>query len=329
LQGSIFYKIAQGVVIWFGIQMLMKQFVTGGKNQPQTVTTTTKDSDGKMVQIPANTADIPAYQLRPAALDEGAIYNRIPQRLAPIWPIDSAVDIVVTVSSSFVPTKVASVPKEMVALKETAFQLGNYSDRRVAETVFDVPTSVQNNGTLWGHFYLGLTGSNLDPKEPGFDPATAVYFTYPLTQYIPKKKESKTRNLLEDKVETVDESEGQVTGPIIANYYHPNTSLSFVPDTGVLNFPQLPPAVQQFLMLEVRLPILPTSFITLTGYSRRALEMAQGRTHGTVSQSHSTMTVTAQTNIPPRPCFVCQPVLANEISYDSPERHSQDASYAT
>jgi hypothetical protein len=235
------------VLIWFGIQMLMKQFMGGG-NQPQKATT--KDADGNVMQISANTGDIPAYQLRPATLDPGATFNRIPQRLAPIWPTDSAIDIVVTLSESFVPTKIASVPPEMVALKESGFKLGNYSDKRTAETVFDVPTSVQNNGTLWGHFYLGLTGSNLDPKEPGFDPATAVHFAYPLTQYIPKKKEVKTRNLLEDRAETAEELGHEVTGPIIANYYHPNTSLSFIPDTGILNFAQLPPAVQQFLMLE-------------------------------------------------------------------------------
>ncbi|KAI0865803.1 cleft lip and palate transmembrane protein 1-domain-containing protein [Xylaria cubensis] len=244
---SIFSKIAQGVIIWFGIQMLMKQF-TGGGNQPQTATT--KDSDGNIVQIPANAGVIPAYQLRPSTLDEGATYNRIPQRLAPIWPTDSAIDIVVTLSSSFVPTKIASLPKEMVAMRETGFKLGDFNDKRFAETTFDVPTSVQNNGTLWGHFYFGLTGSNLDPNEPNFDPATAVHFTYPLTQYLPKKKEAKTRNLLEDRAEVVEEPELEVAGPIIANYYHPNTSLSFIPDTGILDFPKLPAAVQQFLMLE-------------------------------------------------------------------------------
>jgi len=250
LQGSVFYKIAQGILIWGGIQLLMKQFVGGGI-QPQKATS--KDAHGNVVQIPANTGDIPDYQLRPATLDPGATYNRIPQRLAPIWPTDSAIDIVVTLSDSFVPKKIASVPQEMVALRETGFKLGNYSDRRTAETVFDVPASVQNNGTLWGHFYFGLTGSNLDPNEPGFDPTTAVHFAYPLTQYIPKKKEIKTRNLLEERVKTDEAPEEEATGPIIANYYHPNTSLSFVPDTGILNYPQLPPAVQQFLVLEVRL----------------------------------------------------------------------------
>ncbi|OTA94797.1 hypothetical protein M434DRAFT_394300 [Hypoxylon sp. CO27-5] len=244
---SILYKIVQGVAIWFGMQMLMKQ-LTGGNNAQ---TATTKDASGNVVQVPANTGDIPAYQLRPNTLDEGAVWNPIPQRLAPIWPSDSYVDIVVTLSSSFVPVKISSVPEEYVALKEKGFQLGDWSDTRVAETTFTVPSSVQKNGTLWGHFYVGLSGANLDPKEPGFDPATAFHFVYPLTQYIPKKKEAKTRNLLEERPEVEEEEpEEQTTGPIIANYYHPNTSLAFVPDTGILNYPQTHPAIRQFIHVE-------------------------------------------------------------------------------
>ncbi|KAI1214832.1 cleft lip and palate transmembrane 1 [Annulohypoxylon truncatum] len=243
-QGSMIYKIVQGLALWFGMQMLMKQF-TGGNNAQ---TATTQDASGNVVQVPANTGDIPAYQLRPSSLDEGAVWNPIPQRLAPMWPTDSSLDIVVTLSSSFVPVKISSVPEEYVALNEKSFKLGNSTDTRVAETTFSVPSSVQKNGTLWGHFYVGLTGSNLDPKEPGYDPASAFHFVYPLTQYIPKKKEAKTRNLLEDRPEVEEEElEDDNTGPIIANYYHPNTSLAFVPDTGIVNYPQSHPAIRQFI----------------------------------------------------------------------------------
>lgn len=301
-----------------------------GNQKQQQQTATTKDPDGNIVQIPASIGEIPAYQLRPATLDPGATYNRIPQRLAPIWPTDSAIDIVVTLSSSFVPTKIASVPEEMVALRETGFQLGDSKDKRSAETLFDVPTSVQNNGTLWGHFYFGLTGTILDPKESGFDPATAVHFTYPLTQYLPKKKEAKTRNLLEDKVEVVEASEDEVAGPIVANYYHPNTSLSFIPDTGILNYPQLPPAVQQFLMLEVGFLKLQILYIILTKYSQPVLVMALDKIHGTVScKKHLSTPIITISNASLRSCLICQPILANENSYDYPERHGQDASLAS
>ncbi|KAH9901964.1 cleft lip and palate transmembrane 1 [Xylariomycetidae sp. FL2044] len=246
--GSMFTKIAQGVVIWVGMQMLMKQFMPAA-NKSQTVTT--KDASGNVVQVPSNTGDIPAYALRPSQLDEGATYNHVPQRLAPIWPTDSTIDIVVTLSDTFVPKKIASVPAEFVALKETGFKLGNSSEARVAETVFTVPKAVQNNGTLWGHFYVGLTGASLDPKEPNFDPSAACHFVYPLTQYIPKKKEAKVRNLLGGKDEIEEQAiEEQPSGPIIANYYHPNTTLAFVPDSGVLNYPQMQPAARQFVHVE-------------------------------------------------------------------------------
>ncbi|KAH8652445.1 cleft lip and palate transmembrane protein 1 [Xylariales sp. PMI_506] len=244
---SMLWKIVQGVAMWYGMQMLMKQFI--GTKQPQT--TQVKDATGNVVTVPANTAEIPAYQLRPKALDEGATFNSVPQRIAPIWPLDSPLDIVITLSDTFVPKPISKTEQQYLVLDEKNFKVGNFSDKRVIETTFDVPTAVQNNGTLWGHFYVGLTGSNLDPREPGFDPATALHFAYPLSHYIPKKKVAKTRNLLEAKEEVEEEVvEDTSAGLTIASYYHPNTSLAFIPETGVMDYPKLPPATRQFLNLE-------------------------------------------------------------------------------
>ncbi|KAI1853603.1 hypothetical protein JX265_004065 [Neoarthrinium moseri] len=243
---SLVMKIVQGVAMYYGVQLLMKQFVGGNKAQTTEVT----DATGNVVQVPANTGPIPPYEMRPKTLDEGATYNSIPQRLAPIWPSDSSLDIIVTLSDTFVPKPIAKTPEQYLVLDEKSFKLGNHSDKRVIETTFDVPSAVQNNGTLWGHFYVGLAGSNLDPKEPGFDPATALHFAYPLTQYIPKKKVAKTRNLLESKDESEIEVEDEKPGLTIASYYHPNTTLSFVPDTGILDLPKAAPAVRQFLNIE-------------------------------------------------------------------------------
>ncbi|KAI0124334.1 cleft lip and palate transmembrane protein 1 [Xylariales sp. AK1849] len=245
---SVVYKIIQGLVMWYGIQMLMKQFMGGNKAQ---TTAEVKDASGNVVKVPVNTGDIPSYQLRPSSLDEGAAYNAIPQRLAPIWPSDSSLDIVVTLSETFRPIPISKTAEQYLVLSEKGFKLGNYSDNRFIETTFDVPPAVQNNGTLWGHFYIGLTGAVIDPNEAGFDPATALHFAYPLTQYIPKKKVAKTRNLLESKDESeVEVVEDKSVGPTIASYYHPNTSLAFIPETGIIDFPRAQPAVRQFLNLE-------------------------------------------------------------------------------
>jgi hypothetical protein len=242
----MFARIAQMLIMWYGMQFLMKQ-LGGGGNKAQT--TEVKDADGNVVKVVSDSGKIPPFQERPTALDEGAEYNPIPQRIAPIWATDSSLDIVVTLSETWVPRPISQTPEQYVVLDEKAFKLGNHSDKRVIETTFDVPPAVQNNGTLWGHFYIGLTGNNLDPKQPGFDPATAQHFAYPLTHYIPKKKAAKTRNLLEgkDEAEEEDNNEPALT---IASWYHPNTTLSFVPDMGVIDLPKAAPAVRQYLNLE-------------------------------------------------------------------------------
>lgn len=240
----MFSRIAQMAIMFYGMQFVMKQITGGNKAQ----TTEVKDAEGNVVKV-ANTGSIPAFADRPKTLDEGAVYNTIPQRIAPIWATDSSLDIVVTLSETWVPKPIAQTPEQYQVLDEKAFKLGNYSDKRVIETTFDVPPAVQNNGTLWGHFYIGLAGANLDPKEPGFNPATALHFAYPLTHYIPKKKAAKTRNLLEGKDvgEEEDDNEPKLS---VASYYHPNTTLAFVPDTGVIDFPHAAAAVRQYLNLE-------------------------------------------------------------------------------
>lgn len=241
-------KLLQGMLMWVFIQFLMKQF-TGGKP----ATTQVRDASGNTVTVPLNNKEIPAYQLRPKHLDEGAVYNPIPQRLAPIWPTDSYVDIIVTYSDSFSAPFLSATPKEKILLNETKFKLGNYSDKRTVDTTIEVPAAVQHNGTLWGHFFVGVSGSVLDPKEPGWHPATAHHFAYPLTQYIPRKKVKKTYNLLEgDKKEphVEEELEAAGKGPVISSYYHPNATWSFVPGMGIINYPSTHPAIRQFIRME-------------------------------------------------------------------------------
>jgi len=155
-----------------------------------------------------------------------------------------------------IPQPLKDTSKDNVVLEEKRFQIGNYSDERTSGgRTIDVPLSVQRNGTLFGHFYVRLSDSTapLDPTEKGYDPGAAYHFVFPLTQYIPKKKEVKTRNLLAGKNETEVEDEPEPepsSGPIIASYYHPNVSLSFIPNSGVFSFPQSHPAARQHLRLE-------------------------------------------------------------------------------
>jgi hypothetical protein len=242
-------KLIMGAVAYFALNTVLNQVFKKTQTGKQV-----QDAEGNTITVPANTDNIPPYLLRPKQLDEGAEYAYIPRNIAPIWPMDSYVDIVITLSDSFVATPIKQTPHEYLALSEKEFKLGNYSDKRSIDTTFKVPKAVQNNGTLWGHFYIGLSGQQLDPQEADFDPGSAYHFVHPLTTYFPKKKVFKTRNLLEGtqgsdpEVEKEEEAAGK--GVLVANYYHPNTSLSFVPDLGVMEFPQQPPAVRNFIRLE-------------------------------------------------------------------------------
>lgn len=242
-----FNKLAMAAAVYFGITFAMNWYMA----KQQTGVTVTNPETGEQITVAANTLDIPAYPLRPKKLDEGATYASVPKQVAPIWPQDSHIDITVTLSPSFNPYPISKTPEEYLVVQEKDFHMNNYSDKRVIETSFKVPSAVQHNGTLWGHFYIGLTGSNLDPKQPGYDPGKAYHFAYPMTHYLPKKKTVKKRNLLEGASETPEEpEEAEPSGPIITPHYHPNFTLGFVPDMGVKDFMSIHPAAKQFVRLE-------------------------------------------------------------------------------
>lgn len=233
-------SVLRGVALFLAIQFVMSKLTGGGKS------TTATDATVK------SSAAIPPYSARPDSLAEGATYNPIPQKVAPIWEDSkAAVDLVVVVSPTLAHEPLAKVPKERVIVDEKAFGIGNWDDKRTIDAEFTVPESVQNNGTLWGHFYVGKTGSNLDPSDAGYDLAKAYHFVHPLTQYIAKKKTKKTKNLLAgaDEAEEVHE-EDSAPGPVIKSFYHPNVTMSFIPDTGVMPWPSVHPAVRQFTILE-------------------------------------------------------------------------------
>ncbi|KAF7926963.1 uncharacterized protein EAE98_006347 [Botrytis deweyae] len=244
--GPMIKSAVQGIAIFVGMQFLMKQ-ITGNKGPATTATT---DASGVVMNVPANNGEIPPYLARPDKLDEGAVWSPIPQRIAPMWPTDSPLDITIVVSPTFVAEPIAKVPKERIVLDETGFAFGDYNQHRSIDASFDVPSEVQNNGTLWGHFYIGISGSKLDPATPGYDPTRAFHFVHPLTQYIAQKKIRKTKNLLAAAEETDEPEEEIPTGPVIKSHYHPNFTMSFIPDSGVMDFPSLHPAVRQYVHLE-------------------------------------------------------------------------------
>ena len=188
--------------------------------------------------------------------DKSSGYTRaaIPQQISPVWPSGTKLDVSVYVSPSWVIRSLSSMPAEWLVLEEKEFRLGDWDEHRRIHTTIPLPQNVQRNGTLWAHFFVGQSGSTLDPMLPEYDSAKAYHFLKPLSQHLSKKKAIKTRSLLgvfSDKNETeATEQPIDTEASSMVSYYHPNITFSFVPDAGVITWPTYHPALRQYVRLE-------------------------------------------------------------------------------
>lgn len=244
-QGPSFLRSAlQSVGIFLVIQFVIKHIMSGGFNS-------NPSGDPAMV---AAKASIPFFSERPSMNQLQGQYNPIPQNIAPIWPSNTSVDLTAYISSSLVMPSFKSMSPESLILHEKELRLDGWGDTRDIHTSFKVPKAVQNNGSLWAHIYVAQSGSPMDPTSNQYDTALAFHFVRPINQYLVKKKTAKTRNLLsnnpsdqspEDKGDT-----SSASGSTISSYYHPNFTLSFVPNAGIQSYPNMHPASREWVQLE-------------------------------------------------------------------------------
>ena len=195
---------------------------------------------------------MPAWEQRPQALEPGAQWSYVPQAAAPMWPTGTEMDISMYISASVAMPPLTSMPKESLLIEEKNFKFGDFIENREVHTEFKVPKEVQQNATLLAHFYVAQSGSVLDPTQPGYDTAKAYHFIRPLSQYQPKKKIAKTRNLLSDMPEkdAVETEEEKKAPKIVANYYHPNFTVSLIPDAGTVPYATMHPGPRKYITLE-------------------------------------------------------------------------------
>lgn len=192
---------------------------------------------------------VPTFADRP---DMNTITNAtsIPYYVSPIWEPDSKLDINIYVSDSPSLSSLKSASEDAKVFEEKDFAVGDWDEDREISTSISIPPSVQNNGTLWAHFYVALAGHQLDPYDKGYSTDNAFHFRYPLNQYLPKKKTAKLRNLLDATDETAPEEEEIPKKTYLASYYHPNVTISVIPDSGVLNYRTVHPAIRRYMQLE-------------------------------------------------------------------------------
>lgn len=244
--------VVQSIGIFMLIQFAMKQFMPASTT-PAATTPATPGSPLPAVAS-VNTGPIPAYINRPHQMHADAQYNPIPQNIAPIWPADGTpLDLTIYVTPSMVLPSLKSLPKGSKVLEEKAFEYGDWKASREVSTSFEIPKESRNNGTLWAHFLIAQAGSPLDPSAPGYDTAKAYHFTKPISQYLLKKRVVKKKNLLssaEEKAEGLADEVEAASSSTLQSFYHPNISLSFVPDMGNAVYPSLHPSVRQFVQLE-------------------------------------------------------------------------------
>ncbi|ETN40518.1 uncharacterized protein HMPREF1541_04795 [Cyphellophora europaea CBS 101466] len=239
-QKSMFSSLAQGIGIFLITQFAISQFgsyFSGGKNASQ--------SSGV-----ATTPGAPNFNFaeRPA-IETIANYSAIPHNVGPIWPDESTLDMKIYVAPTSGVSSFATLSKSELVLDEKNITLGDYNDVREISTEIPIPAPVQHNGTLWAHFFLGLSGSQLDPTEADYSPAKAAHFLRPLNHYIPKKRVRKLKNLLDSKDDAEHEAE-EPQGLQISSYYHPNFTISIIPGTGVQNWQSMHPGLRRNIVLE-------------------------------------------------------------------------------
>ncbi|CRK48374.1 hypothetical protein BN1723_020539, partial [Verticillium longisporum] len=89
-------KLLVGFATWSAMNFFANYFL----KKPVGGATEVTDPQGKVYTVPANLGGIPPYVLRPKTLAEGATFDPNPARIAPMWPLDSHIDIIVTLSDS-------------------------------------------------------------------------------------------------------------------------------------------------------------------------------------------------------------------------------------
>jgi hypothetical protein len=195
---------------------------------------------------------IPRWENRPQSLDPGANYSPVPYAVAPMWDAGTEMDILMYISPSVAMPPLKSMPKDSLLIEEKKFKFGDYKDNREIQTEFKVPREVQHNATLLAHFYVAQSGSVIDPTQPGYDTSKAYHFIRPLSQYQPKKKVAKTRNLLSDMPErdAIETEEEKKTPKVVGSYYHPNFTISLIPDAGTLQYASMHPGPRRFITVD-------------------------------------------------------------------------------
>jgi len=232
---SMTQTLMQGAAIFIATQFIATQFF-GTKSSG------TQDGGANAASANLNFAERPP-------ISQIQNYSAIPQSVVPLWPEDSSLDLKVYLSPSSALPAFSSISPDTLVVDEKNLKMGDYKDMREIHRTIAIPEEVQNNGTLWAHFFLALSGQQMDPIATDYDVTKASHFWRPLNQYLPKKRVRKLKNLL-DKSDNTEPEPEQPQGVQIGSFYHPNHTFAIIPNSGVQNWRAMHPALRKYVVVE-------------------------------------------------------------------------------
>jgi hypothetical protein len=220
-------------------------------NQQQTETQVDKATGAILSAPPAGSFENRYYR------NDVPNYLFSPDKISPIWPEGTPMDMSVYLSESPILSTPLLSPEmqEKKVFDEKEIKLGDWDEKRSVAVDVKFSENVQRNGTLFAHIVVARHGAEMDPAAPGYDRSQTFVVTRLLTRYHPKKKIIKTKKLIggsEEEEENHEEVPATTPDgkPVIASYWHSNLTLNIIPDGGVLAWRTLPPPLRQHVVLE-------------------------------------------------------------------------------
>jgi hypothetical protein len=169
-----------------------------------------------------------------------------PSVAKPLWNLGQGMDLYFYLDTEATFTDFDNPSKLIHSQKGLKF--GDYSDIVKKEVLIDCPTSVQQNGTLYGHFYLRRNDKEVSWQKQ--EEGDVVYHRKLLTRYMYKRKKVVKKSLIGDEGATVAvDEEVEKVRPIIS-YWWPNITLQTVATSETLRISSLPPRVVEQVRLD-------------------------------------------------------------------------------
>ncbi|KNC96940.1 uncharacterized protein SPPG_07763 [Spizellomyces punctatus DAOM BR117] len=153
----------------------------------------------------------------------------VPNALLPLWEYGRSTDLHVFLAEN---EYLSSLEQANLIWKESNIVYGDWEERR-KDLQIDAPESVQNNGSLYAHIFLTVSGHSPDRKDQTFDEESTLYYRKQLTRYMPKKKVKKMKSLVSkaedaDVQELQEEDDNTNEETTIISYWWPNVTISII-----------------------------------------------------------------------------------------------------